>query len=433
MKLPLIPSLFFLIIGGGLIIVSFIACEKNHIGPSEYSVEKDNRLALANPGPDRELRVSAGCDHSNRPEIQAQLIQVGTLSEAKTGMAVASAGSKIFFAGASLKAVPGQDYPEYGSDLVEIFDATTQSMTTRKLSSSRSNVTAVHAGTKIFFAGGRLGDGANDELFSNVDIYDVATDTWESSNLSEPRYNIGSASSGNKVFFAGGVKDWDYNTSGRVDIYDLTSKSWSSAELSKPRTNISAIAANNKIYFSGGHEEDRWYSSPSRGIDVYDLASQRWTVSSLLAPLGFLTGLHVGDKIYWSEDCYFQVWDVKTSQSYEMNLTQPSAWNASTGQNMVLKDGKIVLLKLGSSSNNFDIYDINSKSWFIGVLTQPIPSGASVISVNNTIYLAGGSNDGSATALSNKVWKLEFRNSIPSKQYSSNKVNSGWKKAPFYY
>jgi N-acetylneuraminic acid mutarotase len=54
--------------------------------------------------------------------------------------------------------------------------------------------------------------------------------------------------------------------------------------------------------------------------------------------------------------------------------------------------------------NKFDIYDITTNTWSIGVLPANI-YGSSVISVNNTIYIAGGYvND----VLSNQVWKLEF-------------------------
>lgn len=43
-------------------------------------------------------------------------------------------------------------------------------------------------------------------------------------------------------------------------------------------------------------------------------------------------------------------------------------------------------------------------TWSIGVLPQNI-EGASIISVNNTIYVASGYVNG---VLSNPVWKLEF-------------------------
>ncbi len=47
--------------------------------------------------------------------------------------------------------------------------------------------------------------------------------------------------------------------------------------------------------------------------------------------------------------------------------------------------------------NNSDIYDVTTNTWSVAHL--------SIISVNNTVYLAGGKING---VLSDKVWKLEF-------------------------
>jgi hypothetical protein len=54
--------------------------------------------------------------------------------------------------------------------------------------------------------------------------------------------------------------------------------------------------------------------------------------------------------------------------------------------------------------DKFDIYDIFTDSWSIGVLPVNI-YGSSIISLNNTIYVAGGYVNG---VLSNQVWKLDF-------------------------
>ena len=54
--------------------------------------------------------------------------------------------------------------------------------------------------------------------------------------------------------------------------------------------------------------------------------------------------------------------------------------------------------------NKFDIYDITTNQWSIGVLSVDIYA-SSIISVNNTIYVAGGNVNGS---LSGQVWKLDF-------------------------
>ena len=43
--------------------------------------------------------VVASCGDTNRPHVIARLVPVGTLSQARVGMSVATAGNKILFAG----------------------------------------------------------------------------------------------------------------------------------------------------------------------------------------------------------------------------------------------------------------------------------------------------------------------------------------------
>ncbi|GAA4469199.1 hypothetical protein GCM10023189_55860 [Nibrella saemangeumensis] len=359
------------------------------------------------------------CDFSSgRPEIAARLIPVGTLSQARGGMAVAWAGSKILFAGATLSAVSGSLDSDYGSSTVDIYDVVTQTWSKAKLSKSRSDIAAVAAGNKVFFAGGRLGDGANDQLFTTVDIYDVSTNTWSVASLSEPRAFIGAAAVGNKVFFAGGEKNWNYETSNRVDIYDLSSGTWSTANLSENRAYIAAVTADNKVYFAGGHIDNRWYDSPSRTIDIYDNGTNSWSTSRLLEPRGMSSGIAVGDNIYWAgglrysggvadeSDCSVEIRNIHSQVSRLEGLFKPASWVTVEGQNAVVKDNKILYFRHYNTddTSRFDIYDIASGSWSIGVLPKSI-TGVSIIAVNNTVYIAGGMVDGK---LSNQVWKLEF-------------------------
>jgi hypothetical protein len=348
------------------------------------------------------------CDNSTRPQVCAQLIPFGTLSLAGGRMAAASAGSKIVFAGRDC--CPG-------SSRVDIYDTITQTWSIAELSAARWGIATVASGSKIFFAGGELGDGAFDLYYSTVDIYDVSSNTWSVAWLSEPRSEIAAAAVGNKVLFAGGEKDLSYNTSDKVDIYDIPSNTWSTGLLSQPRSFVSAVTANNKIYFAGGHREDRWFADPSNRIDIYDNAHGTWSTSSLIEPKGYFAGVAVSNKIYWaggfkggagqSLSCQVEIRDVITQNSSVNSLFRPGSWWTNFGENVVIKNNKIVFFRGGwfdTGSNKFDIYDILTDTWSIGVLDQSVEN-ASLISVNNTIYVAGGYVNGVA---SNQVWKLEF-------------------------
>ena len=368
------------------------------------SCHKDNDRPVPptpTPPPPAPSASQPVCDNSNRTVVSARLVQIGELSQARVGMATVAAGNKVFFAGASLKEVN-----QYGSSRVDIFDASTQTWTKAELSEARSDIAAIAAGEKVFFAGGRLGDGAFDQLFSTVDIYNIETNTWSVATLSQPRAYIAAAAVGNKVLFAGGEKDVDYNTSTVVDIYDLTTGRWSVAHLSEERAYISAITNNNKVYFAGGHKEDRWYKAPSKTIDVYDAATNTWSATSLATPMGFVSGSTLGDIIFWVSHCTVEIKDLQTGTSTNAFLRAPGTWITVKGQQPALKDNKIIFFRHDYSNDNtqFDIYDIATQTWAVGTLSEKV-RGASIISVNNTIYLAGGAG---ATTTRNEVWKLEF-------------------------
>ena len=57
-----------------------------------------------------------------------------------------------------------------------------------------------------------------------------------------------------------------------------------------------------------------------------------------------------------------------------------------------------------TSETQIDIFNTTNNSWSIGMLPFSI-NAAAIISVNNTIYVAGGMVGG---IYSDKVWKLEF-------------------------
>jgi hypothetical protein len=357
--------------------------------------------------------VAINCGESNRPIINANLIPFGKLSEPCTGVAVASTGNKIVFAGASVSGNPAG----YGSSKVDIFDIVTQTWSTSTLSVRRADVSAVAAGDKIFFAGGRLGAGGNDQHFSTVDIYDVSTNQWSVTSLSQSRAYIASATVGDKVFFAGGEREWPHPVSDRIDIYDLGKKSWATASLNAPRTGITAVTANNRIYFAGGSNQLGGTDNVESIVDIYDNAASSWSTTNLSEPKTFFAGINVRGKIYWAggynrsgePTCNVEIRDPATQTSSTAFLSQPVTYVVVEGQNAVVKDDKIIWFTTldpltGNPTDKFNIYDLTTNRWLIGLLPVKL-SGASVISVNNIIYVAGGSVNGKMT---DQVWKLEF-------------------------
>jgi len=358
--------------------------------------------------------ITLACDNSNRPQVIAQLIPIGTLSQGRTGITVASTGNKILFAG-------GVNFSS-GLSRVDIYDLTTNTWSTAELCTGRYNISSVAIGNKIFFAGGETSDGT--WPVDSVDIYDVSANRWTTTHLSVAGHSIAGAAVGNKVLFAGGDHGFNgtvgLNRATQVDIYDLNSSTWSTALLSETkRGGLSAVTVNNKIYFAGGETWPNNYWAASDKIDIYDNSTNTWSTSSMQEGKLAFASIAVDNKIYWAggytgnsttptslySSCVVEIKDVNTGSSSIEYLFRPALWWNDAGQNAVVKNNKIIFYRPGGSdSNKFDIYDIAANTWSIGILPQSI-SGASIISVNNTIYVAGAYING---AVSNQVWKLEF-------------------------
>ena len=110
---------------------------------------------------------------------------------------------------------------------------------TTQLSEGRSHLAAAGAGTKIVFAGGNNEIG---EPSAKADIYDVVTSTWSVGTLTAARQDLAAASVGGKLFFAGGWNT-DNLVYATVDVYDVNANAWYVAELSQARYNLAAAAA----------------------------------------------------------------------------------------------------------------------------------------------------------------------------------------------
>ncbi len=368
---------------------------------------------------------TTACDGSIRQQVAARLTHAGYLSIVREGMTVATAGNKILFAGGYTgNYTNGWEY----YSRVDIFDITSKTWTAAELSQARWNMATAVVGNKIYFGGGIVAGGYS----SRVDIYDAVTNAWSITNLSIPRSEMAGAAAGNKIVFAGGIGQGFFSPhwpASPVDIYNTSTNRWSAESLPGRPTGdiiglagIAATTIGNKIYFAGNASD--WFAwdfgSISSTINIYDASINVWSISDLSIPRGFMAGIAVGTKNYWAGGLHKQPYDPftnlveirdeTTGQSAFSCLFQPNAFFSA-----VLKDNKIVFFTSGVNipgywssqspvMNKFDIYDISSNSWSIGVLSVDI-YGSSVISMDNTIYIAGGYvND----ELSGQVWKLEF-------------------------
>ncbi len=343
------------------------------------------------------------CDNDNRPLVYAQLIPVGSLSVARNGITGASANNKILFAGGYMQG-------NMAVSRVDIYDLATKNWSTAELSIARWNMTTAVVGNKVLFIGGWT----QDSLTGRVDIYDTYSDTWSMMELNESWGYISASVLGDKVFFTGTRSEWEIPALSIVRIYDLSDDKWTTATLSRGRSCITATSVNNKIFFAGGFSLNGANIDPSAAIDVYDDATNTWSVSSLSEPKVFMYSIFKNGKIYWAgglsawnhvdnegvTSCTVEIRDADTQKSTVANLSHPKEGNSEVVAEM---NYKIAFLRQG---NDFDIYNLLSNTWSIGMLPQNKWIEQSTVSVNNTVYVAGG--DFANGAWSTLVWRVEF-------------------------
>jgi N-acetylneuraminic acid mutarotase len=356
---------------------------------------------------------------ANRPLMPAQLIPIGTLSQARAGITISAAGNKILFAGGSNMS------GACASSRVDIYDIGTNLWTTAELSQARYGMGAAALGNKIFFGGGWTPQffpnsttcfisSGEDTRSSRIDIYDASTNTWSTTQLSTPRIPQG-ASAGNKVIFAGG-DPWNMIAlpSNVTDTYDASTNIWNPGSLSESKGLPQIATSGNKMFLAGGAAQidGDYFSGISKRIDIYDAAAGQWSVDFLSIERASMGSIGANNKVYWgggivanpdpninyNATSLVEIRDLATNTTTFDCLSEPRDQLTA-----IRKDNKIIFFG-NSNATRFDIYDLTTNSWSIGVLPQSFYS-ASIIAYNNIIYIVGSP---ASDVLSNHVWKLEF-------------------------
>lgn len=175
---------------------------------------------------------------------------------------------------------------------------------------------------------------------------------------------------GNKIYFAGGTAGYytSLNALKTIDIFDGATNIWSTSSLQEPKFSMASISFGNKIFWAGGY-----------------------------SAAGLNTGFTVSNQV--------EIKDLNTGTSSFACSIPRSRFEA------VIKEDNIVFFT-GNYTNNplsgthFEIYNTKSNTWSTGVLNRRI-NDATIISVNNTIYVAGGREQPWGPYF-NQVYKLEF-------------------------
>lgn len=335
--------------------------------------------------------------YSNRPLVNARLIPTGTLNDPRKVSVVAAVGNKILFAGGI--PVPTGPGPNF-SATVDIYDITTNSWSTASLSQARSGMTVATMGSKVFFAGGTgILPSGSVGLTSRIDIYDAIADSWSTMEMPHADGLLSSLASGNKLVIVGG---------NFADIYDAGSKRWTTTNFGQPRYLITANNVKGKLYFAGGVTNKSTLTPTSR-IDIYDPATDSWSISQLSKPKYGMSGLlarsmiWAGGVVSGNASNEVEMNDPISSNTLFSCLFQPNSFSSFSSGSL---NGKAVFfVSNGKAKNKFDIYDPLTNVWSIGFLDQSIATPV-VISANGNIYVAGTTVIGDV--YQRQVWKLEF-------------------------
>jgi hypothetical protein len=220
---------------------------------------------------------SARIDLYNHTEYQWS--QPWNLSQARFDPVATSVGNFAFFAGGYTQSVD----PYGPSDVVDIYDASTNQWEVSKLSEGRGSFIAASVGVTAMFAGGKKIAGVTWDVSDVVDIFDTEAKKWLTPvHLSQARYGLTATTVNQRVIFASGATKTGIST--RVDIFNYASKLWESnvPEFQEGSIWSSSVTFQNLAYIIGGDSFD--YSKHLTRIEVFNDTDNKW--SQLSMPIG---------------------------------------------------------------------------------------------------------------------------------------------------
>jgi hypothetical protein len=294
------------------------------------------------------------------------------LSIGRTQLGAGSVGNLAFFAGGRSG---GPIVFNNNSARVDIYNSSTNQWSLAELSQARANMGVASAGSKILFAGGAsygfgYVSGPNPYLgivptnYNTVDIYDTATNQWSVSQL--PRVSgeyLAAVSVGNQIWFA---------QKGLLDIYNVSTGQWLADSIPLQNNNYSVTRAGNKILFVGRDNPG------SSKVAIYHVVTGQWSESNLSQVRSQLTAVSLGNKAFFAGQgsASIDVYDATTNQWSILNFPR------SIGESIAATPVSNKLLFSGDGPLEINIYteaaSSNTAPSTTGLANQTIITGQSV-------------------------------------------------------
>jgi N-acetylneuraminic acid mutarotase len=192
---------------------------------------------------------------------------------ARSAFGVGEVNGVLYAVGGSTARPYVQPLPDSTSGVVEAYDATTDSWTTKaSMPTPRANLGVGVVNGIVFAVGGQHLGGT---ILSTVEAYDPATDTWTTkAPMPTARYGLGVAVVGGVLYAVGGVGADGSSVLPTLEAYNAANDTWTTrASMPTARYLLGAAALNGKLYALGGINQSVVYAT----VEAYDPGTNTWT------------------------------------------------------------------------------------------------------------------------------------------------------------
>ncbi len=302
-----------------------------------------------------------------------------SLPIARSGHSIATANGKIIIIGGNSAGIPADTL----RTRVDIYDIASKTWSIEKLSIIREYVFAVGVGKKIYFAGYTSVSAQNQ---NKIEVYDTENESWSMLTFPDLVSASDMCSYGDKIFF---------NRNRFVDIFDTKLESWESTSLISNKMFSKGIGCNGKVLFIGG-------GTPGGGlkntVDIYDINNGTWSVDTLqeaksqvypacISNKVFVVGGTIGFSKYSS---LIEIYDTESGTWLEHS----SMTSKKTGFGLAATDETIYIAggyDEGSSGSLSEVEIINGTTGDVTIINMPTSRRVvSAIGVDRKVYITGG-------------------------------------------
>ncbi len=268
---------------------------------------------------------------------------------------------------------------------VDVYDPATdtwQTLATTGHFTARMALTSCVYNGKIYVMGGCTGPETPAYMSNLVEVFDPSTNAWstpQTTGTFTPRCVLASAAVNNKFYVIGGFNGSNDLTT--MEVFDPATNTWSSPTTSGSflaRGAFPAVVYNNKIYVIGGASNG---TLPTR-IQVFDPSINEWstlsTHGSFAGRCDHAVGV-IGEKVYVMGGLYGGGFSPITTDAFQVFDLQTNTWSTPTYNGSFMSRGYVTSVVADNQLYVIGGVDtIGGQPYCLGVIQSFDPSTASV-------------------------------------------------------